>query len=236
MGGILGVFTGGFTLEKLLISLISSAIVVFITMPIHEFAHGFAAEKLGDPTARYNGRLSLNPKAHLDPFGALMIFLMGVGWAKPVPIDSRYFARPKRDTAITAVAGPLANLLLAFVSLFVGNAVYFGSLLTNSLVIKNILDFVYMIFLYIAMINISLAVFNLVPIPPLDGSKILAAFLPDRTYYRLMAYERWFSLILFALIFFSTRFSNILSGSVYGVIRLFDWLTWLPFDLILKFI
>ena len=99
MGGLLSVFAGGFSVGKLLASLISSAIVIFITLPIHEFAHGFAAGKLGDPTARYSGRLSLNPKAHLDPMGALMVLLMGVGWARPVPVDSRYFANPKRDMA-----------------------------------------------------------------------------------------------------------------------------------------
>ena len=99
MGGLLSVFAGGFSIDKLLASLISSAIVIFITLPIHEFAHGFAAGKLGDPTARYSGRLSLNPKAHLDPMGALMVLLMGIGWARPVPVDSRYFANPKRDMA-----------------------------------------------------------------------------------------------------------------------------------------
>lgn len=234
MGGLLGVFADGFSFERLLISLISSAIVVFITMPIHEFAHGFAARKLGDPTAHYSGRLSLNPKAHLDPFGAIMIFLFGIGWARPVPVDTRYFTNPKRDMAITAFAGPLSNLLLAFVSMLLGNIIAFTSYFFNSLIVANILSFIYMVFFYIALINISLAIFNLVPIPPLDGSKILAAFLPDRIYYRLMAYERFFSMLLFALIFFSTRFSNLLSLAVSGIINLFNWITWLPFEAILN--
>lgn len=234
MGGLLSVFAGGFSVGKLLASLISSAIVIFITLPIHEFAHGFAAGKLGDPTARYSGRLSLNPKAHLDPMGALMVLLMGIGWARPVPVDSRYFANPKRDMALTAFAGPLSNLLLAFVSMLIGNAIGFSTFFVSNLVVYNILNFILTVFWYIAVINVSLAIFNLVPIPPLDGSKILAAFLPDRLYYRLMQYERFFSLILFALIFFSTRFSNVLSTMVSGVIDVFNWVTWLPFEAILK--
>lgn len=234
MGGLVGVFSGGFTVYELVASLISSAIVVFLTMPIHEYSHGFAAEKLGDPTARYSGRLSFNPKSHIDPVGATLIFLTGFGWAKPVPVDTRYFANPKRDMAITAFAGPLSNLLLALASTLLGNVLDFAYRFTESMVVDNILSFIYIIFKYIAIINISLAIFNLVPIPPLDGSKILAAFLPDRIYYRLMAYERYFSLILFAIVIFSSRFSYTINVVVNGVLNAFYWLTWLPFEAILK--
>ena len=107
----------GFNLQTFLGLLISSAAVIFFTLPVHEWAHGFVATKLGDPTPRYQGRLSLNPLKHIDYVGALCILLVGVGWAKPVQVDMRYFKNPKRDMAITAAAGPLMNLLVSFVLL-----------------------------------------------------------------------------------------------------------------------
>jgi len=237
LGGLIGVLTsdasGMGLLYEILYLLLSAAIVVFLTMPIHEWAHGFAAGKLGDPTARYYGRLRLNPMAHIDPVGALGILLFGIGWAKPVPVDTRYFKNPKKDMALTAFAGPLANLIMAFVSVFVANLFGFISYFVNGLP-GYILTFLAVVFYRVALINISLAIFNLVPIPPLDGSKILAAFLSDRAYYSLMRYERYFSFILLGLIFFSTRFSTILSVMVSGVFNAFDTVTWWPFEAILR--
>ena len=125
MGGLLNVILNRGSFIDIIACIISSAIVVFVTLPIHEYAHGYAAYKLGDPTARYQGRLTLNPLAHLDYIGSLMILFIGFGYAKPVPVDSRYFNNPKRDMAITAFAGPLSNLVLSFISCFISNAIVF---------------------------------------------------------------------------------------------------------------
>lgn len=135
--------------------------------------------------------------------------------------------------AITAFAGPLSNLIMAFLAIFVSNALQFAAFLCIGMV-SYILYFVAIVFYYVAAINISLAVFNLVPIPPLDGSKILAAFLSDRAYYTLMRYERYFTIILYGLIFFSTRFSTVLSVAVSSLISIFDKITWWPFEAIVR--
>lgn len=180
---------------------ISAIVVIFLTMPVHEFAHAFAANKLGDPTAKYLGRLSINPLKHIDWVGAACILLFGFGWAKPVPINSRYFRRGKTDVAITAFAGPLSNLVVAFAAMLL--MFIFAAIFRQFVFIVYITAFLY----YIAIININLAVFNLVPIPPLDGSKILAALLPNNVYYKLMQYERYLSIILMVLLY-----TGILSG------------------------
>jgi len=188
----------------------SAAVVIFLVLPFHEYAHAFAADKLGDPTARYSGRLSLNPMRHIDWLGAALIMVAGFGWAKPVPVNTRYFHRPKWDMALTALAGPTSNLIMALVSLLLRNVVLIflvnDELLmmevamgetTLAFVFNFLLDF----FGFLAIINISLAVFNLLPIPPLDGSRLLTAFLPNRLYYKIMQYEQFIMMGLFLLIF-----------------------------------
>lgn len=238
MGGLLGILARGTSQNGLFYDifslLISAAIVIFLTMPVHEWAHGFAASKLGDQTARYYGRLRFNPMAHIDPMGALGILLFGIGWAKPVPVDMRYFKNPKRDMAITAFAGPLSNLILAFVSLFLGYFFLFISYLINLSWLIWALSFLFSILVTVAQINVGLAIFNLVPIPPLDGSKILAAFLSDKAHYTLMRYENYFSIILWCLIIFSTRFSNILSLMISGVLTVFSNVASWPFQMLLN--
>lgn len=178
--------------------IISALIVIFLTMPVHEWAHGFVAFKLGDPTPRYLGRLTLNPLAHIDYVGALMILLFGFGWAKPVQVNSRYFKNPKWGMAITAFAGPLANIIVAFISLLIA----FGIIYTTTWLSYSViwLNFILSVLIFIAQINISLAVFNLIPIPPLDGSKLLSALLPNRIYYRIMQYERYFFIVIVLLL------------------------------------
>lgn len=235
LGGLLGIITSGnFDFLTLLISIIASSIVVFLTLPIHEYAHGFVASKLGDPTPRYQGRLSLNPMHHIDYIGALMIYLIGFGWAKPVSIDSRYFKNPKVGMALTAAAGPVSNVIVAFFSCFLANtfsvivylAKFTGFAETLFVLIANI-------FFYISIINVSLAVFNLIPIPPLDGSKILAMFLPDRAYYTLMRYEQYLSIIMIILLY-TTRISSLIGTAAYNCTGLFLDITFLPFKLFLN--
>jgi Zn-dependent protease len=167
-----------------------------ICVTVHECSHGFAAMKLGDPTAKQLGRITLNPLKHIDIFGFIMLVLLGFGWAKPVPVDMRYFKKPKRDMAITALAGPASNFILAFVMLLmlcimVTFVPYFGA---AAEVIFNVL-------LYTATVSVGLGVFNLIPVSPLDGSKILLSLFPDNVYYRVLKYERYGIIILYAILF-----------------------------------
>lgn len=187
--------SGNLNFTSVIIHILSAVAVIFLTMPIHEFAHGFVADKLGDPTPRYQGRLTLNPLAHIDYIGSLCILLFGFGWAKPVQVNSYNFKKPKRDMALVALAGPVSNLLVAFVSFILINLIF---VITNSLKIYYLVYFFY----YVAELNVYLAVFNLIPIPPLDGSRIWAIVLPDKYYYKLMQYERYIYYILLALLFF----------------------------------
>lgn len=234
MGGLIEIIMRKGSWVEMITWIISSAVVVFLVLPVHEFAHGFAATKLGDPTPRYQGRMSLNPMRHIDYVGSLMIFLVGFGWAKPVQVDSRYFKNPKGGMALTALAGPLSNIIVAFIASFLSNVIAFISyIVALNTAGAYILFFLNLIFYYITIINISLAVFNLVPIPPLDGSKILAVILPDRIYYQLMRYEKYFMIAIMVLIFYGSSFSNILGRIDYAVFSAFDHITWLPFKLIL---
>ena len=177
--------------------IISALAVVFITMPIHEFAHGFAAVKLGDNTPRWQGRITLKPFAHIDYTGALFILLFGYGWAKPVQVNMFNFKNPKRDMALTALAGPLSNIIVAFIATFLQLLLMVIVSFTNIV----FLYYVALIFSFISQINISLAVFNLIPIPPLDGSRLLSALLPDKLYYKVMQYERIIFYVLLVLLF-----------------------------------
>lgn len=187
----------GFSLDTVFI-LISSLFVVFFTLPVHEAAHAFIAHKLGDNTARNMGRLTVNPLKHLDPFGSILILLFGFGWAKPVPVNPGNFKKPKQGMAITALAGPVSNLLMAFLFMLIANGIW---LIPVTLDTMNYINVVYLFFYYAASINISLAVFNLIPVPPLDGSRLLCAFLPDRLYFKVMQYEQFFMLGIILLLF-----------------------------------
>lgn len=209
---------GKISLTDVLIRILSSLAVIFLTMPVHEYAHALAGTKLGDPTPKYTGRLSLNPFRHIDYIGALLIILVGFGYAKPVQINPRNFDNPKTGMAMVAFAGPLANLMMALISLFGMN---FASSIG--------LNYLELFFDVIATINISLAIFNLIPIPPLDGSRILNALLPDRTYYKLMQYERqlYFLVIILIVTGVLRRPLSYLTEVVYNGL---NWLAGLAFQ------
>lgn len=168
---------------------------VFLCLTIHETCHGLAAYALGDPTAKRAHRLSLNPLRHIDWLGLLMMVVAGFGWAKPVPVNPNYFKKPKQGMAVTALAGPVSNLLLAILLLLIARGVYIRVALTGSF---SATWFAFL--LDTASLSVGLGLFNLVPIPPLDGSKVLAVLLPDRAYDWLMRYERFGMLVLVMVI------------------------------------
>ena len=168
---------------------------VFLCLTIHETCHGLAAYALGDPTAKRAHRLSLNPLRHIDWLGLIMMVVAGFGWAKPVPVNPNYFKKPKQGMAVTALAGPVSNLLLAILLLLFARGVYIRAALTGSF---SATWFAFL--LDTASLSVGLGLFNLVPIPPLDGSKVLAVLLPDRAYDWLMHYERFGMLVLVMVI------------------------------------
>lgn len=189
-----------------------SALAVLITLSVHEYFHGYAAYKLGDPTAKSLGRLTLNPIKHLDPFGALCMVFFHFGWAKPVPINARYFKNPKRDFAITALAGPLSNLTLSFLAAFLYALtikLFSGISVNNTFIyslVQNTVSFIYIFHV----VNIGIAIFNLIPIPPLDGSRLLCAVLPTKTYFAIMKYERTIYFVLIGWLFIGSYASSLL--------------------------
>ena len=166
---------------------------VFLCLTVHETCHGAAAYALGDPTAKRMHRLSLNPLRHIDWFGLAMMMLCGFGWAKPVPVDPRYFKKPKKGMALTALAGPVSNFVLAVVLMLGARVIY------NHVSYTELWQQVFTFLLNTAVLSIGLGLFNLIPLPPLDGSKVLGALLSDRAYFTLMRYERYGMLVLILL-------------------------------------
>ena len=170
------------------------ALVMLVAIPFHEAAHAYVSWRLGDSTAKDYGRMTLNPVAHFDPLGAICMIAVGVGWAKPVPIRASNFRNPKAGMAISALAGPAANLLLAYVS----TAVY--KLLAFFLPAAGVWYWLQLFFYYMVIVNVTLGVFNLLPVPPFDGSRLALAFLPQRWYFQIMRYERYIFLAMFLLL------------------------------------
>ena len=166
-----------------------------LSFTFHELSHGFVAYKLGDDTAKNAGRLTLNPIKHIDVVGLILIIVSGFGWAKPVPINMNSFKKPKEGMAISALAGPVSNLLLAAVALLI-----FGFVAAPLGKAGSGGDFLLQLLYTTAYINCVLAVVNIIPIPPLDGSKVLFSLLPEREYYKLMQYERYGLIILLILV------------------------------------
>ena len=174
---------------------ICRALVVLLTIPFHESAHALVSHWLGDDTAVRAGRLSLNPMRHFDPLGALCMIAAGVGWAKPVGINPTRFKNPKRGMAVSAAAGPLSNFLLAYAAMLLYKVVYYAC---GGAAPQLVLDFLYVL---ISM-NISLGVFNLIPVPPFDGSRIVLLFLPQKLYFQAMRYEKYIMGVVLLLVFF----------------------------------
>ena len=183
--------------QSLLYILIIRLIVALTALPVHECAHAYAAMRMGDHTAERQGRLTLNPFAHFDPIGTTAIILFGFGWAKPVPINPLNFNNPKKGMMLSALAGPLSNIGLAFLSMAFYKLV---PLLSYIGVDASFVSTLSTFFYYAMTINISLGVFNLIPIPPLDGSRIATYFLPQRTYFKIMQYERYILIAFFLIL------------------------------------
>ncbi len=175
---------------------------VLFALTVHEVSHGYMAYRLGDPTARNMGRLTLNPLKHLDPVGALCMVLFHFGWARPVPINTRYFKKPRRDTALTAAAGPISNFIMAFLGLLV-QQILFAIFIRHPATTQFAYNLQYAaltLFSYFHILNLSLGMFNLLPVPPLDGSRIFLTFLPGKYYFGIMQYERYIQLGLLLLL------------------------------------
>lgn len=221
-------FLENFDLSQLLDLLIQVA-AALLCVSFHEMGHGYAAWLLGDSTAKRRGRVSMNPLRHIDPLGLLLLVTAGFGWAKPVPVDMQHFRRPKLGMALTALAGPFSNFLMGTAALLAASALYHVALaqLMTTLWLYNLFLFL----VRIAVLSMGLGIFNLIPIPPLDGSKVVFSLLPDRVYYTILRYERYLMFLLFALVFLNVLdapLSVLLNGGLRGLC----WLTGFPPDVL----
>ena len=194
-----------------LLNIVLSVVPSLLCITFHEVSHGYVAYRLGDTTAKDAGRLTLNPLKHIDPMGLLMMVVFKFGWAKPVPVNMMRFRSPKRGMALTALAGPVSNLLLAVLFLGIGKVIYLYAPYSEGM---NVF-FEWCLFT-VAPMSVGMGLFNLIPIPPLDGSKVLAMFLPNSAYGQLMRYERYGILVLLALSWLGLG-GNFLGNAIYGV-------------------
>lgn len=226
---LLSLLRGHLDFTTAVIGILVVLLVVFLILPFHEWAHAFTALKLGDTSVKYRGRLTLNPLAHIDPFGALALLLFGFGWAKPVPVDPSNFKKPKLGMGIVALMGPVANIVAAIAGGLIFQAVvkFAPSFFSQ----QGFGYYVYLFLSYYVSINVSLAVFNLLPIPPLDGSKILFIFLPDKAVLWFYRYQNIISIVLIALLWLGVLSVPLSFLSGY-VLQFVNWITALPFSFI----
>ena len=195
--------------------LLLTAVAVLVALTVHEYAHALVSTRLGDPTPAYAGRLNLNPLRHIDPIGALAMLLFGIGWAKPVPINPSYYRHPKRGMALTSIAGPLSNLLLAFFSclLFLLSAKAYAAALGSFPIASLPVRLLYHLAVFLNLfhyLNLCLAIFNLLPLPPLDGSRLLYLVLPARAHSWFIRHERYIYFGVLAWLILGDRFFGIL--------------------------
>ena len=218
---------------SVLISFAMRVIPALLCITLHEISHGYTALLLGDDTAKRAGRLTLNPIRHIDHMGLLMMIAFRFGWAKPVPVNMMKFNNPKRGMAITALAGPVSNVLICAVFLFLYGLLYYPLRIRNALGAfgGGILEIVYIT----AYISIAMGIFNLLPIPPLDGSKVLYSVLPNDVYYWLMRYERYGMILLLLLVWTDLVGSPLSAAVEWSFDKLFNVAQW-GFDIVKRFI
>ena len=202
------ILSGG-NITDIIVSLLFSMPIIMLALSLHETAHGYVAYKCGDNTAYNLGRLTLNPLKHIDPMGFLCMFAFGFGWAKPVPINTRNFRNPKRGMALSALAGPLANAIMGLISaalygFFVALQAYLAYTSVSQFVF-TCLGYTCDLFFLSALYNFLFMAFNLIPVPPFDGSRIALAFLPPKTYFGLMKYERQIMIGLLVVLLLLSR-------------------------------
>jgi len=203
-----------FDIEIFIIRLLA----IILSLSVHEFSHGLAAYMLGDSTAKYDGRLSLNPLRHIDPMGLLFLLILGFGWAKPVMVNPESFKDPKQDMALTAFAGPLSNFLLAIVFTLIYVPISYN--FYNG-VFSGMFLYYLLLFLQVCIgMNIALGIFNMIPIPPLDGSKVFAAVLPDHLYFRVISSSR-VTFVILLLLLWTGALSNVLGSMINTVVGFF---------------
>ena len=212
-------FGGGDT-AAIIQTLIARIIVLMTAIPVHEYAHAWAAEKMGDPTARYYRRLSLNPLDHIDPIGALMILLLGFGFARPVPVNSLNFNNRRAGTVVTSLAGPLSNVIMALLSMLAAKLIALAYSVTH----LGMLVGIFRVLLFMVSINLSLAVFNMLPMPPLDGWHAISPLLPRELYWKIQPYEHHIVWIVLLLVWMGVL-DGIIGSAVSVLYVLLDKLT-----------
>ncbi len=222
---LFSILAGG-DIKSAVISLLLTLPIILIALSTHEASHAFIAYKMGDRTAYNLGRMTFNPIKHLDPIGFISMLIFGYGWAKPVPINARNFKNPKRGMAFTAIAGPVSNLILGVIgSVLYACSVYMNFRLSLNGISgfgANVAGVVMIFFYYFALMNLTLAVFNLIPLPPFDGSRFVSLFLPAKWYFKIMKYERYFMIGILLLSVICSRVFNF-SPFFYVAEKLFEF-------------